>query len=125
MADAKAAHTPGPWRWAEDRMNGGWAGLVGPDGQEVMFPAHRNEGDDGDAWFEPGESMSDADARLIEAAPDLLAALRAARSAIDCVREELDEHLEVGTELYTDLAVAGYMADEAIAKADGGDDGQA
>ena len=74
-------------------MNGGWAGLVGPDGQEVMFPAHRNEGDDGAAWFEPGESISEADAQLIEAAPGLLGALHGLLDHVEretCMHEETE-----------------------------------
>lgn len=46
------AATPGPWEWLEDRFNGGYGGIVGRDEIEVLYPNHRNEGDDGDAWFE-------------------------------------------------------------------------
>ena len=71
MGDVK--HTAGPWEWVEDRANGGFSGLVGPDGSEVLFPNTRNEGDTGAAWFE--DFPSEANARLIASAPDLVLAL--------------------------------------------------
>ena len=74
--------TPGPWEWSENKWRGGWSGIDGADG-EVLRPLHCNDGDTGDAWFEPGESISEADARLIAAAPDLLAACKAAWNEID------------------------------------------
>ena len=70
-------HTPGPWEWLEDKFNGGYSGLVAPrTGEEVLFPNHRNEGDDGDAWFE--DFPNEANAHLIAAAPELLEAAESA-----------------------------------------------
>lgn len=73
-------HTPGPWAWVEDRFRGGFAGLDGPDGQEVLRANSANDGDTGAAWFE--DFPSDADRALISAAPDMLAALTEAAEAI-------------------------------------------
>ena len=47
--------------------------MVSESGEEVLFPNHKNEGDDGAAWFE--DFPSEADANLIAAAPELLDAL--------------------------------------------------
>ena len=69
-----SGHTPGPWEWIEDKFNGGYSGVVGKDNAEVLFPNHRNDGDDGDAWFE--DFPSEADRNLIAAAPDMYEALR-------------------------------------------------
>ncbi len=69
-----AKHTPGPWKWEGDYQN------------EAISPGVVTLGDDG-ACGDPeccddGPSfhieITEADARLIEAAPDLLAAL------VDC-----------------------------------------
>lgn len=73
MADVK--FTPGPWEWSEDRIWGGYSGLVGANGQEVLFPNTANDGDDGAAWFE--DFPSNADAHLIAASPDLYEADKA------------------------------------------------
>jgi hypothetical protein len=77
VADKKLCEeaTPGPWSWEEDRWNGGWAGLQGPivNGVclEVLYPDHRNEGDEGAAWFSE-DSSSEADRRFIAAAREAL-----------------------------------------------------
>jgi hypothetical protein len=44
--------TPGPWEWKENAWNGGYSGIIGKDDVEVLFPSHRNDGDDGAAWFD-------------------------------------------------------------------------
>jgi hypothetical protein len=66
-------HTPGPWKFETS----GWYGystLWNPDTrQEVLVTSGRNDGDSPITWM--GEELSDADRALIEAAPDLLAAL--------------------------------------------------
>ena len=46
------AATPPPWEWLEDTWRGGYKGLVGKRGADVLFPQHCNDGDDGAAWFE-------------------------------------------------------------------------
>ena len=66
--------TRGPWEWVEDRWHGGYTGICGANNQEVLFPNHCNDGDDGDAWFE--DLPSEADRNLIAAAPDLYDVLR-------------------------------------------------
>ena len=66
--------TPGPWEWVKDTFNGGYSGIVGRDNKEVLFPNHRNDGDDREAWFE--EFPSDADRNLIAAAPTMYEALQ-------------------------------------------------
>lgn len=108
--------TPAPWTWAEDRLNGGWSGLIGPDGEEVMFPLCRNDGDEGATWFEPGESMSEQDARLIAAAPDLYEALGAL-----CVSVEM-MLAACGDEERLDLDEGYQIARRALAKAQGKED---
>jgi len=97
-------HTPGPWEWVPDRFNGGYSGIASQaTGQEVLFPNHRNEGDDGDAWFE--DFPSEADKHLIAAAPDLLEALEA-------IREDFKFCSDV-------RGILASKADAAIAKAKG------
>lgn len=71
-------HTPGPWFAQDTRLVGGQVAVVGPNHdrkageQGVMVVAHVNgrSGEQG------------ANARLIAAAPDLLAALQAARGYV-------------------------------------------
>lgn len=65
--------TPGPWEWSVDRFRGGYSGITGPDGSEVLFPNTANDGDTGAAWFE--DFPSDADRALIAAAPAMGEAL--------------------------------------------------
>jgi len=66
-----SAHTPGPWEWVTSK-NYGYACLNAPSG-EVLYPNGIN-GDSPITWM--GEEMSEADACLIAAAPDLLEALK-------------------------------------------------
>lgn len=63
-------HTPGPWEWRECRMWGGKSGLFANDGEPVCVPNTSNDGDTGAAWF--GDMLTEADARLIAAAPEML-----------------------------------------------------
>ena len=68
-----ASHTPGPWRIersndGEDLSLGAWDLVVG-DGRTRMVLASRSP------WFSRAHE-SEANARLIAAAPELLAALR-------------------------------------------------
>ena len=95
-------HTPGPWEWLEDKFNGGYSGLVAPrTGEEVLFPNHRNEGDDGDAWFE--DFPNEANAHLIAAAPQLLEALETAMSYLESFKNEWQEGEDL---LYTTMQAA-------------------
>lgn len=71
----KHKHTPGPWVW-QPSDEYGYSALWNPDTRtEVVTTSGRNDGDNPITWM--GEEMSEADALLIAAAPDLLAALRA------------------------------------------------
>jgi len=110
-------HTPGPWDWVEDRANGGFSGLVGPDGLEVLFPNTRNEGDTGAAWFE--DFPSEANARLIAASPDLLEALKAAQTALAMIVSPLSIEATTTLDAYTHALNAEQAARAAIAKATG------
>ena len=53
-------HTPGPWVWI-DNPSGPWPTLIGPAG---------------DSWIAMSSDPNSANARLIAAAPGLLAALK-------------------------------------------------
>lgn len=110
-------YTPGPWEWQEDKWNGGYAGLHGPDGQSVLYPCHRNDGDTGDAWFDidDADSLSPANARLIVAAPDLLEALRELLES--SVYAEGEGLVSVGEENHSEHDEVVARARAAIAKA--------
>ena len=60
-------HTPGPWVLASSNS---WRRILGPRSVAVLVPT--TQGDD-----HPDLFVSDADAKLMMAAPDLLAALEA------------------------------------------------
>ena len=72
--------TKGPWRWVPYKDVDGFYGLYSGD-QPVVYPQRCNDGDDGNAWFSTDESyygetaLTEADAHLIEAAPDMYALL--------------------------------------------------
>lgn len=73
------SHTPGPWRYDEKRC----AILVGEDKEEngfVVEPATKVL----DLYGAMGGDDTDADARLITAAPELLEALNKALGAPHC-----------------------------------------
>ncbi len=95
-AREKAA-SPRPWEWVKDPFNGGYSGIVGKDGMEVLFPNHRNDGDDGDAWFEdfPTEADREFIAHARDDIPYLTAKVRrlqAEAEARECrVNELLDQ----------------------------------
>lgn len=71
------SHTPGPWKWEADRGDGtDWDCLVGPDGTTII------------TWWgnycdDAGLDVRREDAPLIAAAPQLLAAVKAAIGALD------------------------------------------
>jgi len=105
-----SAHTPGPWEWATDRFRGGYSGLFGPSDVPIIVPQCANEGDTGAAWFDTSgdagdESITDANARLIAAAPDMYAVLK-----------ELAECSEYWSEYYVPLGIHDRIA-AALAKA--------
>jgi|DEB0MinimDraft_6_1074348.scaffolds.fasta_scaffold131289_2 hypothetical protein len=79
MTEAK--HTPGPWEWIKSDEYG-YSALVNADlNREVIVTGGFNDGDAPITWM--GEEMSNADARLIAAAPELLEALEALNATID------------------------------------------
>jgi hypothetical protein len=100
-------HTPGPWVWHESPMWGGKSGLFNGDGDPVCVPSTSNDGDTGAAWFD--DMLSEADARLMVASPDLLEACKAFVEA-----ESADE-----------MSAAYTMSLHAIRKATEGEDVQA
>lgn len=76
MPDRQAQHTPGPWEWVDDRFWGGYSGLFTGDGQPIIYPQRKNDGDEGAAWFDTcgdagDETLTEANARLIAASPTM------------------------------------------------------
>ena len=91
-----AKHTPGPWKKA-DRLNGPWwhisaesSGLGHGQGRQAVACVHGESKRGAKAYAE----MFEANARLIAAAPDLLAALQAVKDW-DISNLTLDVPLEV------------------------------
>lgn len=85
--------TPGPWRWREPGQVGNTLAfrlkeLTGPDDQRIC-----NFGllDTFDLLHEAGFEPNDADAALIVAAPDLLAACEAALAELNGNCDEITE----------------------------------
>jgi hypothetical protein len=82
MTTKKPTHTPGPWSYSETRKKTRNHDRVidGPDGIEVAYALDMNRHD--------MDAQVDANARLIAAAPELLAALVAdskhVHSAFEC-----------------------------------------
>lgn len=70
----KTPHTPGPWKWAVESVDPEWA-IVTTKGGRVIANVN-SEGGVTDAG-KPAMMPRDSNARLIAAAPDLLAALQA------------------------------------------------
>ena len=71
---ATAAHTPGPWR-AQESKSGACVMIFGP-GEWKLAEAHSYQAQYEDEGA-PTKDTREANARLIAAAPDLLAALQA------------------------------------------------
>lgn len=69
-----SAHTPGPWKFGELSRE-----VITLRGRAVAAPPESDGPDDDAAW--------EVDARLIAAAPDMLAALRAALEDLEFLRE--------------------------------------
>jgi len=99
-------HTPGPWK-ADNHIIG--------DGWRVFVPRH-DEADQHDAIADvetwQSDTETEANARLIAAAPDLLDALKN-------VLDELHKHHKMNVKKDYSLMVADSVARKAIAKAEG------
>lgn len=106
-------HTPGPWTVDEERRCGGYS-VVAPNGRDVVSSVQRDE----HPLF--GQGISDelalTNARLIAAAPDLLAVAINSAKAL-----RLSGYLP---DLESDNPVCWllHMTERAIAKATGGSD---
>lgn len=98
------AHTPGPWAADKEDELGFQADVLVADNRRKRIAACGHDG----RWMADGEA--EANARLIAAAPDLLAALKAMVASYDGVRDILCKTV------IDKLA----NADAAIAKAEGG-----
>ncbi len=90
-----ARHTPGPWRLAASGIDG--HKVVAPDGRNICGMSNR---------ISLSMAERHANARLVAAAPDLLAALR------DLVPADFDRHPD-------DFMPVWHAARAAIAKAEG------
>lgn len=107
-------HTPGPWHW-----------VPSPHATHPDMGAFFSDGGQRVCWFgdaeqyypSQGEPPSDADARLIAAAPDLLDALREARDALHQHYVDWDGEPEDAVP----LQLARAKCDAAIAKATAGE----
>jgi hypothetical protein len=112
MTQANEAPTPGPWRWwAPEREGGKWQiDADGGAGQPVRLIATVHRG-------MPSGSRAEANAHLIAAAPDMLAALRAVEEAGACY---CNRHLPpYGCEGSCDYAAAMVKVRAALRKAEG------
>jgi hypothetical protein len=94
--------TPGPWFHLE---NGDGFSVHGPDGSHVCYCEHATEWDD---TGDPCEHPAEANAQLITAAPELLAALEQAVAALSPAPRD------------TDTSRIVELCERAIAKAKGG-----
>jgi len=70
-------HTPGPWKWD--------CGIIPPDGPGHYADIYKDGGDLIIAQFNKQIPEGHANARLIAAAPDLVAALKRNRAALDLI----------------------------------------
>jgi hypothetical protein len=72
--DQSVAHTPGPWKF-----HGGWGMCVTLD-EPIPISGARSIANCSQSWISP--SQCEANAKLIAAAPDLLAALQEIRGEL-------------------------------------------
>lgn len=85
-------HTPGPWRWSYHPINNERIALVAGDTDVLLCT-----GDDSHAW---GVVASEADARLLQSAPALAAALQKCFLHLgeEIQRKTLNESAKDGTQ---------------------------
>ena len=102
-------HMPGPWHWGKD-----FNGLFSNDPEKNILSFAKYEG----MWLSFGESM-EANARLIAAAPDLLAALRNLEVSANTVDFCYTRHPDNFAVALRDLREYAEAARAAIAKAEG------
>ena len=103
-------HTPGPWR--VDKHNDKWVGIWGQEKVRIALVD----------WTDP--DILEANARLMAAAPALLAAAKAEREIIDwwlrtSRREQNQIHGQVLDDFIAKVKDARNQADAAIAQAEG------
>jgi hypothetical protein len=102
VATSQGTHTPGPWRVTE---YGGEIAIHAEDNTKIALP---------EKWFASDRAEAVANAALIAAAPDLLAALERLANAVDA-------HCRaITTAALIELDDATIDARAAIAKAKGG-----
>lgn len=110
MQQTVAAHTPGPWFY--DGQNGCGAHVI-----------HVREGEIaeafGDTWSDDGQ-QAEANAHLIAAAPELLAALEYVASVLNMTDPEHEDFADSGADTVQALCEGEAQIRAAIAKAKGG-----
>lgn len=99
-AEQAGKHTPGPWRssWYEENSRthiGSWGLTAGSDSRRVVFRRCKQ-----------GDATALANARLIAAAPDLLAACKAALPRLNARRFDTAAHDDIVTQLEAAIAKA-------------------
>jgi len=99
------SHTPGPWRVDPDLSNIGLGGVTMSNGVEVGIS-------DGESGY-----LQIADARLIAAGPDLLAALKPAYEILEGLRRSVE--WELAPSIMKMIAELTPKRDGAIKKAEG------
>ena len=75
MKTQQAQHTPGPWEFSTHYDHPKDYAITAPDGQTVAIALRVFERNSMDGWT-PLDKKTEANARLIAAAPDLLAACK-------------------------------------------------
>jgi len=108
-------HTPGPWFWALDKINQRTNLMRSGSGDYVASP-QADMGDYGlsvDCWTD----ISHADAALIEAAPNMLEALKAVREFVESEVENRGAAGSDHSDYQNEAQEALDIIDAAIAKA--------
>jgi hypothetical protein len=117
----RAAHTPGPWKVSDDfnsNGDGACASVIADSSEHDYFIAHvwsDFEVEEGECVIDgiPPQGTGLANARLMSASPDLLAALK------QLVEAERQFAAETGLQSDDPINDALQVADVAIAKAEG------